>query len=84
MLPMEQFAGRFSQGVELHFPFASGRTAWVAGCIASKMTSLLTSRLVDTAGRIEFLSYGLVVHLLLLPTPPHSDAVIFGYRLESV
>jgi hypothetical protein len=47
-------------------------------------TSPLTSRLVDTAGRIEFLSYGLVVHLLLLPTPPHGDAVIFGYRPESV
>ncbi|MCK6495718.1 hypothetical protein L6Q85_05585 [bacterium] len=28
-------------------------------------------------------SYGLVVHLLLLPTPPCSDAVAFGYRPES-
>ena len=29
-------------------------------------------------------SYGLVVHLLLLPTSPHGDAVTVGYRLESV
>ena len=29
-------------------------------------------------------SYGLVVHLLLLPTPPHGDAVSFGYKPESV
>src|SRR5271167_4953458 len=39
------------------------------------------------AGRIEFsflpyweASYGLVVHLLLLPTPSHDDAVAVGYR----
>ena len=30
------------------------------------------------------LSYGLVVHLLLLPTPPLGDAVAFGYRPESI
>ena len=29
-------------------------------------------------------SYGLVVHLLLLPTPPRGDAVTFGYRPERV
>ena len=29
-------------------------------------------------------SYGLVVHLLLLPTPPRGDAVTVGYRPESV
>src|SRR6266498_418959 len=29
-------------------------------------------------------SYGLVVHLLLLPTPPLGDAVAFGFRPESV
>ena len=28
-------------------------------------------------------SYGLVVHLLLLPTPPRDDAVAVGYRPES-
>ena len=28
-------------------------------------------------------SYGLVIHLLLLPTPPHGDAVTIGYRPES-
>jgi hypothetical protein len=32
----------------------------------------------------SFLSYGLVVHLLLLPTPPLGDAVAFGFRPESV
>src|SRR6266704_6273839 len=30
------------------------------------------------------LSYGLVVHLLLLSTPPRGDAVAVGYRPESV
>ena len=30
------------------------------------------------------LSYGLVVHLLLLPTPPRGDAVTVGYRPEKV
>src|SRR3989441_13320738 len=29
-------------------------------------------------------SYGLVVHLLLLPTPPPGDAVAFSFRPESV
>jgi hypothetical protein len=29
-------------------------------------------------------SYGLVFRLLLLPTPPHGDAVAFGYGPESV
>ena len=28
-------------------------------------------------------SYGPTVHLRLLPTSPHGDAVIFGYRPES-
>jgi hypothetical protein len=27
------------------------------------------------------LRYGLIVHLRLLPTPPHGDAVTFGYRV---
>src|SRR5688500_3445199 len=35
-------------------------------------------------GRIEFVSYGLVVHLLLLSTPPRGGAVAVGYRPESV
>ena len=34
------------------------------------------------SGRIAFVSYGLIVHLLLLPTPPHGDAVAVGYRPE--
>jgi len=29
-------------------------------------------------------SYGLVIHLLLLPTPPLGDAVAFSFRPESV
>jgi hypothetical protein len=35
-------------------------------------------------GRIEFviLRNGWIVHLLLLPTPPHGDAVAVGYRPE--
>ena len=43
--------------------------------------SPLACRLPDRLGRIEFVSYGLVVHLLLLPTPPRGDAVTIGYRL---
>jgi hypothetical protein len=34
------------------------------------------------SGRIAFVSYGLIVHLLLLPTPPRGDAVAVGYRPE--
>ena len=30
------------------------------------------------------LSYGLDVHLQLLPTPPHGDAVTIGYRFRNV
>ena len=30
-------------------------------------------------GRIEFVSYGLVVHFPLLSTPPRGDAVMFGF-----
>jgi hypothetical protein len=30
------------------------------------------------------LDYGLLIHLLLLPTPPRGDAVTFGYRPECV
>src|SRR5438128_10455003 len=29
------------------------------------------------------LSYGRVVHLPLLPTPPHGDAVTFGYAVQT-
>ena len=48
------------------------------------LTSPLASRLVTTSGRIEFVSYGLKNLLQLLPTPPHGDAVTFGYRPECV
>ena len=41
-------------------------------------------RLARQTDRIEFTqSYGLVVLLQLLPTPPHDDAVTFRYRPES-
>ena len=46
--------------------------------------SPFASWLAQRHGRIAFVSYGLVSHLLLLPTPPHSDAVTVGYRPESV
>ena len=36
------------------------------------------------SGRIEFVSYGLIVRLQLLPTPPRGDAVTYDYRQESV
>jgi hypothetical protein len=42
------------------------------------------SRLAEISGRNGFVSYGLVVHLLLLPTPPRDDAVTVGYKPESV
>jgi hypothetical protein len=37
-----------------------------------------------TSGRIEFVPYGLVTHLRLLPTSSRDDAVTVGYRPESV
>jgi hypothetical protein len=37
------------------------------------------SRLATTKDRIEFVSYGPVVHLLVLSTPSHEDAVPLGY-----
>ena len=42
------------------------------------------SRLADRTGRNGFDNYGLLVHLLLLSTPPRGDAVTFGYRPECV
>src|SRR3989442_9092888 len=36
----------------------------------------LSRRLADAPGRIEFVILGLVTRPLLLPTPPHGDAVI--------
>src|SRR5437899_4394958 len=35
-------------------------------------------------GRSGFAYYGLLIHLLLLPTPPRGDAVTIGYRPECV
>jgi hypothetical protein len=46
--------------------------------------SPLASRLAVRTGRNGFVSYGLLIHLLLLPTPPYGDAVTFGYRPECV
>jgi len=46
--------------------------------------SPIASRLAERHSRITFVSYGLVSHLLLLPTPPYGDAVTVGYRPESV
>lgn len=37
----------------------------------------------DSQAESSSSSYGLVVHLQLLPTPPHGDAVTFSYRSES-
>jgi len=37
----------------------------------------------EAPGRIKFVAYRLIVHLLLLPTSPHGDAVTFGYKFES-
>ena len=45
--------------------------------------SPFTRRLAVTLGRIAFVSYGPAVHLRLLSTPPHGDAVTFSYRPES-
>lgn len=36
----------------------------------------------DGYGRIEFVSYGLLVHVQLLSTPPHGGAVTFHYGPE--
>ena len=39
-------------------------------------------RLATTDGRIEFVAYGLVVRLPVLPTSPRGDAVPVGYRIK--
>jgi hypothetical protein len=36
------------------------------------------------SGRIEFVSYGPVVHFRLLPTPSHDDAVTFSFNVIRV
>ena len=46
-------------------------------------TSPFPSRLVTATGRIEFVSYGPVVHLRLLSTPSCDDAVTFGYKIQT-
>ena len=54
--------------------------------LADIWASYSHSRLAEQAGRIEFnlSAYGLVVHLLLLPTSPRGDAVTVDYGPESV
>ena len=47
-------------------------------CVSPGFASHSQAR--QLSGRIAFVSYGLIVHLLLLPTPPHGDAVTFGYE----
>lgn len=49
---------------------------------ASVWASPFASRLASRPGRIEFVSYGLLVHLPLLSTSPRGDAVTFSYRPE--
>jgi hypothetical protein len=39
-------------------------------------------RLTERTGRNGFVSYGLLIHLLLLSTPPCGDAVTVSYRPE--
>jgi hypothetical protein len=41
-------------------------------------------RLTERTGRNGFVSYGLLIHLLLLSTPPRGDAVTVSYRPECV
>ena len=50
---------------------------------AASWASPLTSWLATTIGRIEFVSYGLAVHLPLLSTPPRGDAVTVRYEIQS-
>jgi hypothetical protein len=45
--------------------------------------SPLDCRFATTTGRIEFDNYGLVIHLPLLPTPPHGDAVTVSYEVQT-
>src|SRR5580765_5406714 len=45
--------------------------------------SPLNRRLASFQAESRSLSCGLIVHLLLLPTPPRGDAVAVGYRPET-
>ena len=51
--------------------------------LARVWASPFSSRLADFQAESSSFSYGLIVHLLLLPTPPRGDAVAVGYRPES-
>ena len=42
----------------------------------------MNRRLASFQAESRSLSYGLIVHLLRLPTPPRGDAVAVGYRPE--
>jgi hypothetical protein len=55
----------------MSFPFGSGLRLYSAGSPVHQAESSSSS-------------YGLVSHLRLLSTPPHGDAVTFGFRPESV
>ncbi len=61
--------------------YPSARRA--SSATAEVWASPIPSGLAETPGRIEFVSYGLVLRLLLLPTPPRGDAVTVNYRPES-
>lgn len=45
--------------------------------------SPVTNRLAATASCIEFVFYGLVIHLPFLSTSPHGDAVTFDYNVQT-
>ena len=61
-------------------PSSSSRTLHAMGSTpraGRRSTSPSRRWLVDASGRNGFLSYGLAIHLQLLSTPPHGDAVTF-------
>ena len=55
-----------------------------SGRVVKVWASPFASRLAATPGRIEFVSCGLVIHLLLLSTWPRDHAVTFSYGLGNV
>ena len=70
------------------FGFPPGPTAWSAdhiplGTMASLGLRLFLAGSPRQPAESSSSTYGLVVHLQLLPTPPRGDAVTFGYRVQT-
>jgi hypothetical protein len=84
------FKYRTFRALRLQSPHRSTRSLWHLSCQRRGLPALCGSRLHHSIGgspdgtaETSSSSYGLLVRLALLPTPPHGDAVTVGYRTET-